>query len=273
MYLRHFTIGQVSRILGISTDTLRYYDKINLLSPEYRGENGYRYYSTIQLEVLITIKSLRAMDVPINQIEKLISGVELKDLRILIKKKEQEIIQEQENLKWFSKKLSYFSNMLQTFEEKRDEIAFSICGPYWIYLTTPIQQDDKPNFEKKIQKEVLEFIDYKWVAFSHTIAVVGKEDYTKGIFHKYKHDGILSFMPINKEVKDISLLEKRFCARKWALIERQDYTDIDEHYISLLEEIEKKNYVPIGDSLEINIFNQHTKHYLEIQIPVKKKEK
>ena len=41
-----YRIGEVSRITGISRDTLHFYDKIGLLTPEYVGpENRYRYYS------------------------------------------------------------------------------------------------------------------------------------------------------------------------------------------------------------------------------------
>lgn len=39
-----FTVKKVSGKLNISIDTLRYYDKIGLISPK-RGENKYRYYS------------------------------------------------------------------------------------------------------------------------------------------------------------------------------------------------------------------------------------
>lgn len=38
-----YTVKEISNKLSMSIDTLRYYDKINLLSPK-RGDNQYRYY-------------------------------------------------------------------------------------------------------------------------------------------------------------------------------------------------------------------------------------
>ena len=35
-------IKEFSALTGIKRETLRYYDQIKLLSPEFRGENGYR---------------------------------------------------------------------------------------------------------------------------------------------------------------------------------------------------------------------------------------
>lgn len=40
----HWTIKQISQLTGISQDSLRYYDKVGIVSPQ-RGENGYRLYT------------------------------------------------------------------------------------------------------------------------------------------------------------------------------------------------------------------------------------
>ncbi len=41
---KNYTIGEVSKIMGISTQTLRYYSSIDLLKPAYvNPDTGYRY--------------------------------------------------------------------------------------------------------------------------------------------------------------------------------------------------------------------------------------
>ena len=47
---------------------MRYYEKIGLLIPDVRGENGYRYYSESQLWKLNNIRSLRNLGVSLNEI-------------------------------------------------------------------------------------------------------------------------------------------------------------------------------------------------------------
>ena len=44
-----YKIGEISKLYNISNDILRYYEKIGLLVPDIKKENGYRYYSEKQL--------------------------------------------------------------------------------------------------------------------------------------------------------------------------------------------------------------------------------
>lgn len=58
-----FQIGDVAKMFHLSVGSLRHYEKIGLVSPEYIDqETGYRYYSTRQFECLNTIHYLRVLD-------------------------------------------------------------------------------------------------------------------------------------------------------------------------------------------------------------------
>lgn len=43
-----YTTGQFAKLNGVNKRTLHYYDEIGLFSPEFKGENGYRYYTCFQ---------------------------------------------------------------------------------------------------------------------------------------------------------------------------------------------------------------------------------
>ena len=46
-----YSIGEVSEIMGVSVQTLRYYSNINLILPKYvNPSTGYRYYSVDQFD-------------------------------------------------------------------------------------------------------------------------------------------------------------------------------------------------------------------------------
>ena len=61
-----FTIGETAALFKINIRTLRYYDKIGLLTPEkVDPDTGYRYYSTKQFERLNTILYLKALKCPL----------------------------------------------------------------------------------------------------------------------------------------------------------------------------------------------------------------
>lgn len=73
-------IGQLARLLGISTRTLRHYDAIGLFPPAViHPENGYRYYKPAQIAHLQRILRLRRLNVPLEQIQALDAAGRLDD--------------------------------------------------------------------------------------------------------------------------------------------------------------------------------------------------
>ena len=64
-----FTIGQVTKMYHLRHDTLRYYDRIGLLKPTLKKENGYRYYTIRDIELLEFILLSRQLDIPIKTLK------------------------------------------------------------------------------------------------------------------------------------------------------------------------------------------------------------
>ena len=67
-------IGELAQLAGVSSRTLRYYDRIGLLCPEQRGENNYRYYARHQLNSAYLIGSLRLLEVGLEDIRRYSTG-------------------------------------------------------------------------------------------------------------------------------------------------------------------------------------------------------
>ena len=65
-----FKITEFARIARTSRKTLQYYDEIGLFSPAYVAENGYRYYSLLQLDRLALIAVLRDLGLPLREIKR-----------------------------------------------------------------------------------------------------------------------------------------------------------------------------------------------------------
>lgn len=45
-----YSIHELSRLSGVTTRTLRWYDKIGLLKPSRVADSGYRYYGAKQVD-------------------------------------------------------------------------------------------------------------------------------------------------------------------------------------------------------------------------------
>ncbi len=67
--MKKYTVGDVSRITGVSKDMLRFYDKIGLVKPAYIDPlNNYRYYTYDQFWLLDIIQMCRGLDIPLKEI-------------------------------------------------------------------------------------------------------------------------------------------------------------------------------------------------------------
>ena len=64
-----FSIGELSKYQNISKQTLIFYDKIGLFRPAYVDpNNGYRYYSSKQIDYLDTILIMKKIGFSLTEI-------------------------------------------------------------------------------------------------------------------------------------------------------------------------------------------------------------
>jgi DNA-binding transcriptional MerR regulator len=66
-----FTVKQLSKLAGVTPRTLHHYDAIGLLKPSRIGDNGYRYYGEESLLRLQQILFYRELDLPLEDIKKI----------------------------------------------------------------------------------------------------------------------------------------------------------------------------------------------------------
>ena len=63
-----YSIQELSRLSGVTTRTLRWYDQIGLLKPSRVAESGYRYYGGAEVDRLQDILYYRALGVELARI-------------------------------------------------------------------------------------------------------------------------------------------------------------------------------------------------------------
>ncbi|MEY8199278.1 MAG: Cd(II)/Pb(II)-responsive transcriptional regulator [Colwellia sp.] len=65
-------INQLSKLTNVLSKTIRYYEEVGLLPKASRHSNGYREYSSIDVERLVFIRRCRELQIPLEQIKVLI---------------------------------------------------------------------------------------------------------------------------------------------------------------------------------------------------------
>ena len=69
----YFSISETAKMAGMTSETLRHYDRIGLVKPgKTDAETGYRYYSSREIVRLNTIQALRYMDLSLKEIKRVL---------------------------------------------------------------------------------------------------------------------------------------------------------------------------------------------------------
>lgn len=87
-----YKIGDVARILGISTDLLRYYEKKGVVTPTKDKQNDYRYYDAWDINFLIDCLWFKNFGFSIPQVAYMVSDCCYMDLIPLLEEKRDELM-------------------------------------------------------------------------------------------------------------------------------------------------------------------------------------
>ena len=96
-------ISEVSEHSGISTDTLRYYERIGLIPPVNRNRSGIRDYNEIDVKRVEFIKCMRSAGLPIETLIKYYGLVQQGDCTIearkdILKKQREQLVAKMEEI-------------------------------------------------------------------------------------------------------------------------------------------------------------------------------
>jgi DNA-binding transcriptional MerR regulator len=127
----NMTIAEEAEQYGLSTDTLRYYERIGLLAPVPRRKNGVRDYSEIDCKAVEFVKCMRSAGIPV---ESLIEYVKLLQQGAQTREIRKEILREQRQL---------LANRIAKLQETFENLDFKINNYDTVIVET----------EKKLARE------------------------------------------------------------------------------------------------------------------------
>ena len=116
-----YTIQEVSEITGVSAHTLRYYEKIGLLTDVGRHENGHRRYVEADLGWIHFLKLLRETGMPIQHMQQFMEFARQGDatipdrIEVLTEHRRElaaNIAQLQDHLEHLDNKIAYYNGLL-----------------------------------------------------------------------------------------------------------------------------------------------------------------
>ncbi len=272
------SIGEFSKICGVSTKTLRYYSEIGSIHPEeINEENGYRYYSIKQLKKMLFINRLKSYQLSLEEIKTLVMMEEHEQeekLYGVLRQKKREL---QERMKAYDFTVKQINHDLLHIKK-----GVSIMS----YLDDiPIKLVETKQQTILTRRQLLTGEDYKegYHHFFQTLyEKIAKEQYTllgkpMTIYHSAEYDPLGNdtefAIPIKESVNGTRDFPGGLCAKS---VLKGAYNELSAIYANLLEWVKKEGYELVDSPYEIYITDpnqeQHTEDWLtEVYFPIKKK--
>jgi DNA-binding transcriptional MerR regulator len=110
--IRHWKVGDLAKLTGLTIRTLRFYDQIGLFSPSAHSDSGHRLYNEADLLRLQQILSIKDLGLSLDEVKSVLSGEHFSPLEIVslqISRLKENIRMEQTLLS----ELEYVSNLMQ----------------------------------------------------------------------------------------------------------------------------------------------------------------
>lgn len=276
------SIGEFAKLRNVTTETLRYYDRIGLLKPmEIDTRTGYRYYSILQVEKLGTIKELRQLGMSIEEILDYFDNRNLDKSLSILKERYITLKEKIEELKILEKSIK------EKVEHLEDITAITQLEDIKI---KEIEERTMVIYDRKCRNELE--VGYACSLLEKTLKgvspIVGTNHY--GIF--IKEESLLSPLLLDKKPEaflGVFLTDKQMMtSRKIEHIQMEQllagtyacmYHRIPINAINkpmqrLQDFIKEKGYEIIGDAVQIvqvdvSVTDQAEEELFELQIPIK----
>ncbi len=171
-----YLINEAAKLAETTAETLRYYDRLNLVK-SIKGKNGYRYYKEEQILILINIKKLQLLGFSLNEIREILFTEDLKDLNkyldLAIKKCDEEI----KRLKDTKKIILRAKSQYQKESKNYDNIGLIEYNDRYVLLSQYLKEDEltslynyQKNFKDEINSDIsnYEFIDQAGIYLNKT---------------------------------------------------------------------------------------------------------
>lgn len=157
-----YSITELAKLSGVTTRTLRYYDSIDLLKPTRVKDNGYRFYSEEQLDLLQQILFYKQFNLPLEEIKTLLSTDSIQVIKSLSSHFER-LVQQKEQLD------SLILSLEQTIQYHKGEILMTNEEKFVAFKQQKIEENRKAYGEELRQtydEETLKTYDSKWMNLS-----------------------------------------------------------------------------------------------------------
>lgn len=142
-----FSIGEMAQLFHLSVSSIRHYERRGLITPEYVDpETGYRYYGPRQFEPFNTIRYLRALDMPLDEIEDFLHNREVDKMEEKLRRQKAIVAEKQQELARIERKIDAQLQRLHDAQRSAlgniELVHVPACRIFWTENRTMAQEQE-----------------------------------------------------------------------------------------------------------------------------------
>ena len=243
------TVSQFAKLHNVNKRTLHYYDEIGIFSPDYKGDNGYRYYDYMQGVDFEYIKMLKELNMGLDEIKRYIDNPNEEDFKEIADVKIKEIDQE---IRTLNRRREVLEDKLKKLNKcddvrKKNSVKVIECEEQKFFYT-PFK------FEDDDLKQLISHIKDVWTVDEYCKGIgsfISVDKIQRGEFEEY--DGLFIEMLDDMESKNtkntiIKPKGKYICAYHMG-----DWDTLPDFYDEIVKYAEENNLTLVGYSFEIGM--------------------
>lgn len=195
---KRYRIGEIAKIKNIDAQTLRYYDRIGILSPEIVDEkNDYRYYSLEQFVEVDRIKFYKILGLSLEEIkrfkdihhvDKAVETLKSQEVQIEIKIKQMQTVAK--NIK------RIIETIEKTSRTNENQIEIKNCDSIFGIIGDCQTSYEWYEFETKLLELTKSYPNYSEIGHTFGLSFIYNEEYLNCIKSNYLEKVII---PVDKQ--------------------------------------------------------------------------
>ncbi|MCG7337657.1 MerR family transcriptional regulator [Sporosarcina sp. ACRSM] len=186
--VKYLTTGEFAKLCKVNKQTLFYYDQIGLLSPLFKSEKGYRFYSINQIDLFYVIDLLKTLGMSLYDIRQYTQNKSPESFLTLMYQQKSEIVKMRQEIEMKEKlidtKIALIEESLQI---DFDQITLQHLPEAMLYLSRNVENMSDDAFVEVISEFIGELNEAK-LDTGYPIGVITKrEQVLKGEYSKYSY--------------------------------------------------------------------------------------
>lgn len=251
-----YSIGEISKITGISKDRLRNYEKQGIIKPQREPDNQYRFYTEQDIDRILTLELYRAAELNLPTISKICTDSTVEDITSYLRENEDVIEKQMKHLASIQNRTKELLHSCERIEKHLNKICVATMRPYEIIG----EIDDYRSYQEYDKLFKLREDDQPIVYKMHRCILFDKN----GIYSNR--------MIVTKPLDDSGNMKKQRCVYTVVQDGENNQNPLMDTFEKCMEFCKENQLKPTGEAfvgmLLLHCRNGKIQSYLEIEGPV-----